>query len=185
MRAFLCMVGVLALTSIVGAQTAIAGHWETDPALKLAQGPYVLEFTGSGSSLAGTIAQTQLKPVPLTDIKLTGTMITFKATAPGGERSVIFTGEVKVRIRGPAELAGVQGGRAGLGPYPRVGLVPGERPVLAQRFGPLTAPVRGIAPALGVGLTAATEQPHRNGDGGSGRQRPRPRHPPVRPSIAR
>ena len=80
----------------------------------------------------------------------------------------------------------VQGGRAGLGPHPRVQLVAAASDRYSpERLRPLPPAVRLVAPALGVGLTAAAEHPHRSGDGGSGRQRPQRRHPPVRPSIAR
>ena len=40
------------------------------------------------------------------------------------EAGGILTGEVKVRVRRPGELPGVQRGRAGLGPHPRAGLSP-------------------------------------------------------------
>jgi hypothetical protein len=72
---------------------SFSGTWQTTD---ISGGPWIFEFTPSGTILTGTVRQlaSQPNPMSLSAGKIDGATVSFKVLSPDGERIINFRGEV-------------------------------------------------------------------------------------------
>lgn len=92
--AMIVCASILALPVVLGAQSGIAGTWETKDDL-LPHAPYLLVLKTDQAKVTGSLTQSGAT-VPISEGVLKGDVLTFKVASPGGgDRTITFTGKVK------------------------------------------------------------------------------------------
>ena len=121
-RSVLTAALMLLIALQTGAQTDIAGKWQT---AGVPNGPWLIELQTSGSKVTGTIREggTDGMPIPIYFGSIEGNAVTFRANSPDGDRIITFSGKitrveigfvrlVEIRPGGVRGDAGIFGGNA-------------------------------------------------------------------------
>ena len=121
-RSVLTAALMLLIALQTGAQTDIAGKWQT---AGVPNGPWLIELQTSGSKVTGTIREggAEGMPIPIYFGSIEGNAVTFRANSPDGDRIITFSGKitraeigfarlVEVRPGGVRGDAGIFGGNA-------------------------------------------------------------------------